>query len=119
MVSVTVVVCVTPPPVAVTVMGWLPAGAFAGTATVMVEVPEPGAGIGLGLKVTNLRLEDKVIAESNPPDTVVVRVVVPELPAAAEIVLGEAVIVKVGDDDPTSAVIKPLPFGLPQPLAKS
>lgn len=119
MISVTVVICVMPPPVALTVMVWVPAGAFAGTATVMVEVPEPGAGIGLGLKVANLTVDDRVIAESNPPDTVVVRVVVPELPAATVIGFGEALMVKPGNDDPKSALIRPLPFGLPQPLAKS
>lgn len=49
----TVVVCVTPPPVPVMVMVWLPILAFRPTLTVMVEVPDPGAAIELGLKLTD------------------------------------------------------------------
>ena len=61
-------------------MGWVPSLAFAATETLIVDVPDPGAGMGLGRNFTVERLADKVIAESNPPDTVVVMVVVPELP---------------------------------------
>jgi hypothetical protein len=50
--SVTVVVCVTPPPLAVMVMVWFPSVALLPTLTVIVEVPEPGAAMLLGLKVT-------------------------------------------------------------------
>ena len=46
--SVTVVVWVTPPPVAVMVMVRFPSLAFLPARTVMVEVPEPGAAIELG-----------------------------------------------------------------------
>ena len=50
--KVTVVVCVTPPPVAVMVMERLPSRAREPVLMVMVEVPDPGAIIELGLKVT-------------------------------------------------------------------
>ena len=50
--SVTVAVCVTPPPLAVMVMVWFPSVALLPTLTVIVEVPDPGAAIELGLKVT-------------------------------------------------------------------
>jgi hypothetical protein len=50
--SVTVVVCVTPPPLAVMVMVWFPSEALLPTLTVIVEVPAPGAAMLLGLKVT-------------------------------------------------------------------
>jgi hypothetical protein len=50
--SVTVVVCVTPPPLAVMVIVWFPSVALLPTLTVIVEVPEPGAAMLLGLKVT-------------------------------------------------------------------
>jgi len=50
--SVTVVVCVTPPPFAVMVIVWSPSVALLPTLTVIVEVPDPGAAMLLGLKVT-------------------------------------------------------------------
>jgi len=50
--SVTVVVCVTPPPLAVMVMVWFPSVARLPTLTVIVDVPEPGAAMLLGVKVT-------------------------------------------------------------------
>ncbi len=49
-VNVTVVLCCTPPPFPVTVMGYVPTGVLAPTVIVIVELPEPGAGIDVGLK---------------------------------------------------------------------
>ena len=49
-VSVTVVVRCNPPPVPVTVMGYVPGVVLAPTVIVMVDVPDPGAGMVLGLK---------------------------------------------------------------------
>ena len=46
-VSVTVVFCWIPPPLPVTVMGYVPVGVLAPTVMVIVELPVPGAGIGL------------------------------------------------------------------------
>jgi hypothetical protein len=54
------------------------------TARVRVEVPEPGAAmeVGLRLAVTPVGWPEavKAMAESKPPDTVVVMVEVPLLP---------------------------------------
>jgi hypothetical protein len=75
-VNVTVVLCCTPPPLPVTVMGYVPVGVLEETVIVMVEVPEPGAGIGLGLKPTVTPLgvpeADSVIELLKPPLTAVV-----------------------------------------------
>ena len=51
-VNVTVEVCTTLPPVAVTVIVYGPTTALAATAIVMVDEPDPGALIAAGLKVT-------------------------------------------------------------------
>ena len=120
----TVVVCVTPPPVPVIVIVWFPSAANLPTLTVMVDVPAPGAAMGLGAKVTVWRLPcpeaDKVIAELKPPEIVVVIVEVPELPLATLIDEGDAPMVKSGVGEPAvSASIRLAPFGLPQPVAKS
>ena len=94
------------------------------TAMVMTEVPAPGAGIDVGLKVTvtpvGWPVADRATAASKPPEMAVVIVDVPLLPCTTETAVGEAEMVKLGDDtDPTSALIRPAPFGLPQPVAKS
>src|SRR5208283_2032165 len=51
-VKVTVVFCWMPPPLPVTVMGYVPTGVLDPTVRVIVELPPPGAGIVLGLKLT-------------------------------------------------------------------
>ena len=70
------------------------------TRIVMVAVPEPGAAIELGLKLTVCPLPcpeaDKLIAESKPPEMVVVMVEEPELPLATVIAVGDALMVKFG-----------------------
>jgi hypothetical protein len=91
---------------------------------VTLEVPEPGAPIDVGLKptVTPLGAPEalKATAELNPPDTAVVIVEPPLLPAATDTAVGEAEIVNAGVCvvDPVSAAINPL-FGLPHPVTKS
>jgi len=90
----------------------------------MVEVPDPGAAIDVGLKATvtpvGWPLADKATAESKPPETAVVIVEVPLLPCPTETEAGKLELVTSGDDDvPASALIRPVPFGLPQPVAKS
>ena len=64
---------------------------------------------------------DNVTLPLNPPTGVTVMVVVPPAPPCVMLTLpGDADKVKLGDeDDPASALIRPLPFGLPQPVAKS
>ncbi len=123
-VSDTVVVCVVPPPVPVTVIVYVPVAVVAATAIVIVDVPEPGAAIEVGLNetVTPVGCPDAVnaIAELNPPDTAVVIVEVPLFPCTTETEVGEAEIVKLGVGVPeASALIKPAPLGLPQPVVKS
>lgn len=90
----------------------------------MVELPEPGAEMELGLKVTftpeGTPFADKPIDELKPPKTVVVIFDVPLLPCATETVLGEADMVKLGDVEMlASELIRPAPFGLPQPVTRS
>ena len=80
-VSVTVVFCWMPPPLPVTVMGYVPVGVLAPTVMVIVEVPVPGAGIWEGLKLTvvpdGMPEADSPIALLKPPLMVVVMVEVP------------------------------------------
>jgi hypothetical protein len=123
-VSVTVVCCVMPSPEPVTVIGYTPVAVFEGTTMVIVEVPEPGAAMDVKLKTTatplGWPLADKAIAESNPPETAAVIVDVPSLPCTTETEAGEAEMVKfAAEGTPASALIRPGPFGLPQPVAKS
>src|SRR5271166_6235716 len=93
-VSVTVVFCWMPPPLPVTVMGYVPGTVLAPTVVVIVELPEPGAGIGFGLKLTvvpdGTPEADNVIALLKPPLTVVVSVDVPWFPCAILNEAGEA-----------------------------
>jgi hypothetical protein len=51
-VSETEAVCVIPPPVPVTVIGYVPVAVEAATVIVIVDEPEPGAAIEAGLKET-------------------------------------------------------------------
>ena len=91
----------------------------------MVELPEPGAAIDVGLKVTvtpvGWPLAVKATAALNPFTTAVLIVEVPLLPCTTETEVGEAEMVKlgVGEDPPVSAFIRPIPFGLPQPVTRS
>lgn len=94
------------------------------TAKVTVELPEPGAPIDVALKVTVTPAGApdavRVTAELNPPETAVVTVEFPLLPAATESAVGEAEIVKAGVcvEDPVRALIRPV-FGLPHPVTRS
>ena len=100
----TVVVCVTPSPLAVMVILWVPTKAFLLTFTVIVELPDPGATMELGLKVTVCSppspVADKEMAESKPPDTRVVIVEIPEPGLVTLIVVGDALRVKPFDVAP-------------------
>lgn len=67
---------------------------------VSVELPEPGAAIDVGLNAAvtpvGSPVAERDTAELNPPETVVEIVLVPELPAATERLVGEALIAKSG-----------------------
>jgi hypothetical protein len=92
------------------------------TVSDIVEVPFPVIDAGLKPTVTPVGCPEaeSVTAESKPPLTVLVTVVLPELPCTTDTELGDAerlkpeVVV-----DPASALIRPDPFGLPQPVARS
>lgn len=92
------------------------------TVIVIVEVPAPVIEVGLKLTVTpdGWPVADKEMAALKPPVTVLVMVEVPALPCATETEEGEAERLKPGVDElPASALIRPDPFGLPQPVARS
>lgn len=123
-VSETVVVCVTLPPVPVTVIAYVPVAVVEATVIVNVEVPEPGAAIDVGLKptVTPVGRPDAVkpMAALKPPETAVVIVELPLLPCTTETDPGEEEMVKLGDGVvEASALIRLAPLGLPQPVSKS
>ena len=120
----TLVVCVTPPPVPVITIEYVPVAVVEATVNVATEVPDPGAAMGLVPKPTVTPLgwpdADKVMAALKPPETAVVIVEVPELPCTTETEVGEAEMVKLGVFEVgASALIRAAPFGLPQPVAKS
>ena len=89
-----------PPPVAVTVMVWVPRAEFLPTVTFMVEEPDPGAPIDAGVKVTVWPLPcpeaEREMAELKPPETVVVMVEEPEALLDTVMDVGEAETVKAG-----------------------
>jgi hypothetical protein len=121
-VSATVVVAVVLPEVPVTVMLYVPVAVDAATFIVMVELPAPVIELGLKLTVTPVGwpVAVKVTGELNPPVTVLVIVEFPELPCTTVTEGGEAERLNPAPDElPASALISPLPFGLPQPVAKS
>src|SRR5271165_5040213 len=80
-VRVTVALCWMPPPLPVTVIGYVPVGVLLPTVMVIVELPEPGAGIVLGLKLTVVPAgapeAERLIELLKPPLTVVVMLDVP------------------------------------------
>ena len=109
------------PEVPVTRIRYAPVTVDEPTVIVMVEVPAPVTEVGP--KVTDTPLgwpvADKEMPESKPFVTVLVIVDVPELPCSSESVAGEAVRPKPGVLIVLSSpLIRPLPFGLPQPVAK-
>lgn len=93
-------------------------------ATVKVAVTLPVPVIEEELKPTltpeGAPEAERVTAELNPLETVLVIVEVPLLPAATESDAGEAERLKDGDvlDEPVSAAMRPL-LGLPHPVTRS
>ena len=99
-VRVTIVVGAKPPPVAFTVIEYVPVGVLAPTVTVIAELPEPGAGIVLGLKLTVVPegAPDavKLTALLNPPPIAVVTVDVACVPCTVVNEAGDADTVRLG-----------------------
>lgn len=97
----TLAVCVTLPPVAVTVMVEVPVMAVLPTVNVSVELPLPGAARDAGLKLAVTPVGrpevERETAELKPPLTAVDIVVLPELPWMTERLAGDAVSVKFGE----------------------
>lgn len=89
------------PPLALTVIVEVPAAAVLAAVKVSVELPEPGAAIEAGLKAAvtpeGRPLAENDTAELKPPETVVEIVLEPLLPAATERLVGDALIVKLGE----------------------
>lgn len=89
-----------------------------------VDEPEPGAAMDVGLKLTvtplGAPLAVRATAELNPPETEVVMVELPLLPAATLSDVGDAAMANagVGLVPPLSAPINPV-LGLPQPVTRS
>lgn len=120
-VRVTVACEVMLPEVPVTVMGYVPVAVLEATVIVIVEVPAPVIEVGLKPTVTPVGcpLADNEIDPLKPPVTALVIVELPELPCATETEVGDAEIVNPGPELPASALIRPEPFGLPQPVTRS
>jgi hypothetical protein len=102
----------------------VPVAVVEATVKVIVELPEPGAAIEEGLKLTvtpvGWPLAVKATAESKPPETVVVIVEAPLLPCTTLTEAGEAAMVNAGLVlVGASALISPVPLGLPQPVTRS
>jgi hypothetical protein len=119
-VSETVVVAVKFPdvPVMVTVAVPVVAVLLAARVSVLVEV----VGFVLKVAVTPLGKPDaaKVTLPENPPSSVTVIVLVlPPPPRVIVTLLGDEASLKLGVEDPASALSRPLPLGLPQPVAGS
>ena len=119
----TVVVAVMFPEVPFTVIVYVPGAALEATVKVMAEDPLSAMGFVPKPTVTpvGLPLADKVMEELNPPLGVLVMVDCPELLCATVSEAALADRLKPGDDElpPARAVIRLVPFGLPQPVARS
>jgi hypothetical protein len=121
-VSDTVVLATVLPEVPVTVIVYVPTAVDEPTVIVIVELPAPVIEVGLKPTVTpdGCPVALKVMAPLKPPETVLVMVEVPACPCTTETEAGEADRLKPGDDElPASALSRPDPFGLPQPVARS
>ena len=108
----------------VTVIVYVPTAVVEATVMVIVDVPEPGAAMEVGLKLMvtpdGWPLADKATAELKLLRALVVMVEVPLFPCSTESEAGEAEIVNVGEvDGGARALIRPVPFGLPQPVTRS
>ena len=88
---------------------------------VSVSTLVPVVGFVPNAAVTPLGRPDaaRVTLPVNPPTSVTVIVLVPLPPCVMVRLLGESDNVKVGVDDPARRLIRPVVFGLPQPVHRS
>lgn len=95
---VSVVVLVTPPPMAVIVMGYVPVFVDVETVRLKCAEPEPGAAMGFGLKLNvtpdGTPVAESATAELNEPESVVVTTAYPLWPQNRYPELGETERVK-------------------------
>ena len=100
----TVVLCCTPPPLPVTVMGYVPGVVVLPTLMVIAEVSEPGAGMVAGLNATVVPVgtpeEVSAMALLNPFSAEVVIVEPPWPPCGTVTDVGDAEMEKSGCPDP-------------------
>ena len=118
----TVTISVMLPEIPATLILYVPMTVDEPTVIVMVEVPAPVIEVGLKVTVTPVGwpVADKEMPEAKPFVTVLVIVDIPELPCTMESAGAEAVRPKPGVLIVLSSpLIRALPFGLPQPVAKS
>src|SRR5262249_19352770 len=117
----TAVVCVMPPPLAVTVMLDVPTVAVLLAENVSVELPLPGAAIEAGLKldVTPVGKPEAVsdTAELKPPLIEVEIVVLPELPLLTVKLEGAALTVKLAEAEALMVRATVAVWVTPPPLA--
>lgn len=118
-VSASVVVAVRLPEVPVMVTVDVPVVAVA--LAVSVNTLVPVVGFVPNAAVTPLGKPDaaSVTLPVNPLTSVTAMVLVPLLPSAIDRLLGESDSVKLGVEDPARVLIRPVVFGLPQPVHRS
>src|SRR5271167_1873667 len=96
----TVVLCRTPPPLPVTVIGYIPVTVLLPTVTVSIEWPEPGAEIVVGFKFRvvpdGAPEAERLMELLNPYNGNVVTVEMPWFACGIVSVEGEAPMAKVG-----------------------
>ena len=116
-VSLMLVVCVKLPEIPVTMTVTVPVAAPLLAVKVTVLVPDAGFGLNPAVTPLGKPEADRLTLPVNPFDGVTVIALVPLPPWVTVTLLGDADRLKFAP--PARAVIRPLPFGLPQPVAKS
>lgn len=120
-VRLTVVVCVWPPPVPVTVRVYVPGAVVAPTEMFIVDEPLPVIDDGLNPTVTPAGWpdDDSATAELNPPLTALVMVELPAFPCSTVTVEGDADKANPAVCVPPASVVIRAGLGLPQPVTRS
>ncbi len=119
MVRLRVVVAVRLLEVPVTVTVDVPVAAEAPAVSVRVLLVLVGLGLNAAVTPLGRPEAERVTLPLKPFCAVTVILLVPLLPCAMLKLLGVAESVKLGPEGPVNALIRPAPFGLPQPVARS